>query len=188
MSYQMRALCPHGRQRSKCKECGGAAASASTRRAAAQPVQGVRRQRPLQARAGAQQAGDRGRGLGRGRQGEGCGEGGGGSPGQLRALRGVAMNCRAARWRHTCLPVRSGPRMEARRRRRRQGRQAPARRRAHRHPCQSLPRDVSTTSSSSSSIFEHGRRRSECKDECGGSGICEHGRRRSRCKELRWHL
>ena len=33
-----------------------------------------------------------------------------------------------------------------------------------------------------SSICEHGRRRSECK-ECGGSGICEHGRRRSQCKE-----
>ena len=32
------------------------------------------------------------------------------------------------------------------------------------------------------SICEHGRRRSQCK-ECGGASICEHGRRRSRCKE-----
>jgi hypothetical protein len=34
------------------------------------------------------------------------------------------------------------------------------------------------------SICEHGRRRSTCK-ECGGSGICEHGRERYRCKECK---
>ena len=33
-----------------------------------------------------------------------------------------------------------------------------------------------------SQICEHGRERSKCK-ECGGSGICEHGRLRSQCKE-----
>ena len=33
-----------------------------------------------------------------------------------------------------------------------------------------------------SSMCEHSRIRSECK-ECGGSQICEHSRRRSRCKE-----
>ena len=35
---------------------------------------------------------------------------------------------------------------------------------------------------SDTSKCEHGRRRDQCKD-CGGAGICEHGRRRSQCKE-----
>ena len=37
---------------------------------------------------------------------------------------------------------------------------------------------VSAASKGKSSICEHGRKRSQCK-QCGGSGICQHGRRRS---------
>eukprot|EP00964_Phaeocystis_antarctica_P123082 scaffold86732_cov78-Phaeocystis_antarctica.AAC.6 len=89
-------------------------------RAAAQPVQGVRRQRPLQKH-------------GRERQGSAAStkqeieDGAWAMAARAKAAEkaeaaaqvsscehcGVTMNCRAARWRHTCPPVRSGPRMEA---------------------------------------------------------------------------
>merc|ERR1712166_1300694 len=48
--------------------------------------------------------------------------------------------------------------------------------------CREDDASASAASKGKSSICQHGRRRSDCK-ECGGSSICPHGRRRSDCKE-----
>ena len=48
------SICEHGRWRSVCKDCGGSGVCEVRARAGAHPVQGLRRQRHLQARACAQ--------------------------------------------------------------------------------------------------------------------------------------
>merc|ERR1712166_1729212 len=48
--------------------------------------------------------------------------------------------------------------------------------------CREDDASASAASQGKSSICQHGRQRSRCKD-CGGGSICQHGRERSQCKQ-----
>ena len=144
------SICEHGRQRNHCKECGGSLICEHGR------------QRSLCKECGGASICEHGRVRSR------CKECGGASiceHGRQRSRCkecGGSQICEHGRIRNQCRECGGSTFCEH------------GRRRNHCKEC------------GGASICEHGRNRGQCK-ECGGASICEHGRQRRRCKECDLH-